>query len=48
LDIAVREAVVQRLPHQLQRIMRTAKGRLPETHDTAAQALDRMRCEMAA
>jgi transcriptional regulator with XRE-family HTH domain len=48
LDIAVREAVVQRLPHQLQRIMRTATGRLPEIHDTAAQALDRMRCEMAA
>lgn len=48
LDIAVREAVVQRLPHQLQRIMRTAAGRLPEIHDTAAQALDRMRCEMAA
>ncbi|MER6714628.1 helix-turn-helix transcriptional regulator [Streptomyces sp. NPDC000877] len=48
LDVAVREAVVQRLPHQLQRIMRTAMGRLPEIHDTAAQALDRMRCEMAA
>jgi hypothetical protein len=48
LGIAVREAVVQRLPHQLQRIMRTATGRLPEIHDTAAQALDRMRCEMAA
>ncbi|MEU0248447.1 hypothetical protein ABZ192_29830 [Streptomyces sp. NPDC006235] len=46
--IAVQEAVVQRLPHQLQRIMRTATGRLPEIHDTAAQALDHMRCEMAA
>ncbi|WP_106974506.1 helix-turn-helix domain-containing protein [Streptomyces iakyrus] len=48
LDMAVREAVVQRLPHQLQRIMRTATGHLPEIHDTAARALDRLRCEMAA
>jgi transcriptional regulator with XRE-family HTH domain len=48
LDVAVREAVAQRLPHQLQRIMRTAMGRLPEIHETAEQALDRMRCEMAA
>lgn len=48
LDAAVREAVVQRLPHQLQRIVRTAEDRLPVVHDTAAQALHRMRSEMAA
>ncbi|MFJ8048242.1 helix-turn-helix domain-containing protein [Streptomyces luteogriseus] len=48
LDIAVREAVAQRLPHQLQRIMRTAAGRLSAAHDAAAQALHRMRSEMAA
>ncbi|MEU7723627.1 helix-turn-helix domain-containing protein [Streptomyces tibetensis] len=48
LDIAVREAVAQRLPHQLQRIMRTAAGRLSAAYDAAAQALQRMRSEMAA
>lgn len=48
LDIAVREAVAQRLPHQLQRVMRTAAGRLSAAHDAAAQALHRMRGEMAA
>ncbi|WP_219918131.1 helix-turn-helix domain-containing protein [Streptomyces sp. A244] len=48
LDIAVREAVAQRLPHQLQRVMRTAAGRLSAAYDAAAQALHRMRSEMAA
>ncbi|MEU6230518.1 helix-turn-helix domain-containing protein [Streptomyces sp. NPDC047042] len=48
LGLAVREATTQRLPHQLQRVMRTADCRLPEVHDAAAQALDRMRHEMAA
>ncbi|MEV5104638.1 helix-turn-helix domain-containing protein [Streptomyces massasporeus] len=48
LDIAVREAVAQRLPHQLQRVMRTAAGRLSAAYDAAAQALHRMRGEMAA
>jgi transcriptional regulator with XRE-family HTH domain len=48
LATAVGEAVMQRLPHQLQRIMRTAGTRLPETREAAAHALDRMRSEMAA
>ncbi|MGW0651770.1 helix-turn-helix domain-containing protein [Streptomyces umbrinus] len=48
LSVAVREATTQRLPHQLQRIMRTANGRLPDVHEAAVQALDRMRHEMAA
>ncbi|MGW6271199.1 helix-turn-helix domain-containing protein [Streptomyces sp. NPDC055060] len=45
---ALGEAVRQRLPHQLQRIIRTAAHRLPEVRDAAAMALDRMRQEMAA
>ncbi|MEV5873698.1 helix-turn-helix transcriptional regulator [Streptomyces sp. NPDC052101] len=48
LDIAIREAVAQRLPHQLQRITRTAETRLPTQHATASQSLDRIRGEMAA
>ncbi|MFI0484348.1 helix-turn-helix domain-containing protein [Actinomadura sp. 9N215] len=48
LDIAVREAVTQRLPHQLQRITRTAGGQLPETRADAEQALSRLRQELAA
>lgn len=48
LNTATAEAVVQRLPHQLQRIVRTAGHRLPTVRDTAVQALDRMRQEMAA
>lgn len=48
LNTAMAEAVVQRLPHQLQRIVRTAGDRLPAVHGTAVQALDRMRQEMAA
>lgn len=48
LDTTIREAVIQRLPHQLQRIMRTAAGRLPQAHGDATAALDLMRSEMAA
>ncbi|WP_406003404.1 helix-turn-helix domain-containing protein [Streptomyces sp. NBC_00829] len=48
LSTAMAEAVVQRLPHQLQRIVRTAGDRLPVVRGTAVQALDRMRQEMAA
>ncbi|WP_063804194.1 helix-turn-helix domain-containing protein [Streptomyces roseifaciens] len=48
LDAAVGEAVVQRLPHQLQRIIRAAGQRLPDTRAAADEALGRMRQEMAA
>ncbi|MFB7741901.1 helix-turn-helix domain-containing protein [Streptomyces sp. NPDC056132] len=48
LDAAVSEATAQRLPHQLQRVIRTAEGRLPEVQGTAADALERLRSEMAA
>ncbi|MEV7886927.1 helix-turn-helix domain-containing protein [Streptomyces sp. NPDC002817] len=48
LGTAVGEAIRQRLPHQLQRIMRAADGRLPDIAETAGQALDQMRREMAA
>ncbi|MYZ37694.1 helix-turn-helix domain-containing protein [Streptomyces sp. SID4917] len=48
LHTATQEAVVQRLPHQLQRIMRTAGSRLPAHQAAASQSLDRIRSEMAA
>ncbi|GGP88923.1 hypothetical protein GCM10010278_79200 [Streptomyces melanogenes] len=48
LEAAVGEAARQRLPHQLQRIMRAAGNRLPSTCDAAAHVLDRLRQEMAA
>ncbi|MEU1819957.1 helix-turn-helix transcriptional regulator [Streptomyces abikoensis] len=48
LNAAVGEAAIQRLPHQLQRIMRAAGQRLPEVRAAAGDALDRMRQEMAA
>ncbi|MFI0409066.1 helix-turn-helix transcriptional regulator [Actinomadura sp. 3N508] len=48
LEAAIREASAQRLPHQLQRILRTASGHLPDIHADAEQALDRLRQEMAA
>jgi hypothetical protein len=48
LHTAVDEAVRQRLPHQLQRIVRTADSRLPEIREAADHALDRIRQEMAA
>ena len=48
LHTAVDEAVRQRLPHQLQRIVRAADHRLPEIREVADHALDRIRQEMAA
>ncbi|GHJ39961.1 helix-turn-helix domain-containing protein [Streptomyces sp. TS71-3] len=48
LRTAIEEAVRQRLPHQLQRIIRAAQSRLPEISEAASLALDRMRLEMAA
>lgn len=48
LHTAVDEAVRQRLPHQLQRIVRAAHYRLPEIREVADHALDRIRKEMAA
>ncbi|GAA2657576.1 XRE family transcriptional regulator [Streptomyces lunalinharesii] len=48
LHTAVQEAVRQRLPHQLQRVVRTAGEQLPELRDAAEHALARMRQEMAA
>lgn len=48
LHTAVDEAVRQRLPHQLQRIVRAADYRLPEIREVADHALDRIRQEMAA
>ncbi|MEW1829033.1 helix-turn-helix domain-containing protein [Streptomyces sp. NPDC088196] len=48
LHTAVDEAVRQRLPHQLQRIVRAADHRLPEIREAADHALDRIRQEMAA
>lgn len=48
LNTAVDEATRQRLPHQLQRIMRAATTRLPEIKEAAAHALHRIRQEIAA
>ncbi|WP_269859578.1 hypothetical protein [Streptomyces sp. RPT161] len=48
LETAVQEALRQRLPHQLQRAIRTAGEALPEVRDTAEQALGSLRREMAA
>ncbi|MER6847704.1 helix-turn-helix domain-containing protein [Streptomyces flaveolus] len=48
LTTAVREAQSQRLPHQLQRVLRTTAGRLPDTHDAATCALAQLRTEIAA
>ncbi|MEU2868636.1 helix-turn-helix domain-containing protein [Streptomyces olivoreticuli] len=48
LKVALGEAMVQRLPHQVQRILRAAGQRLPDIHAAAGEALDRMRQEMAA
>ncbi|MEU2874021.1 hypothetical protein ABZ769_33305 [Streptomyces olivoreticuli] len=48
LGAAMGEAVVQRLPHQLQRIMRAADQRLPDICAAAGEELVRMRQEMAA
>ncbi|MFD3511959.1 helix-turn-helix domain-containing protein [Streptomyces sp. NPDC058657] len=48
LTVALGAAVRQRLPHQLQRIIRTAAGQLPDVRDAAGAALDGIRSEMAA
>ncbi len=48
LTFAIDEALRQRLPHQLQRILRTTGDALPSVHDLAEQALGRLRTEMAA
>lgn len=48
LHSATGEAIRQRLPHQLQRIMRAAGERLPDLRESATEALERMRREMAA
>ncbi|MFH8350096.1 helix-turn-helix domain-containing protein [Streptomyces sp. NPDC018045] len=48
LNEATEAAAHQRLPHQLQRIMRAAGDGLAETRRTAALALERLRQDMAA
>ncbi|MFD6435878.1 helix-turn-helix domain-containing protein [Streptomyces venezuelae] len=48
LDSAVRESVTQRLPHQLQRVIRAAGERLPDVRARAEGALTRLKQEMAA
>ncbi|MEW2582914.1 helix-turn-helix domain-containing protein [Streptomyces virginiae] len=45
---AVREATAQRLPHQLQRVLRAAGEGLPEVRNAAGDALEQLRGEMAA
>ncbi|MFM9442605.1 helix-turn-helix domain-containing protein [Streptomyces acidiscabies] len=48
LEDAVREAAAQRLPHQLQRVIRVAEGRLPESYESAARTLRQVKEEIAA
>lgn len=48
LAAAIREAALQHLPHQLQRIIRIASSLLPDIHAAAAHALERLRKELAA
>ncbi|MFF2013817.1 helix-turn-helix domain-containing protein [Streptomyces sp. NPDC058195] len=48
LTQAVKEARAQRLPHQLQRVVRTSAAALPEVNHTAAQALSQLRAEISA
>ncbi|MFD9812878.1 helix-turn-helix domain-containing protein [Streptomyces sp. NPDC059080] len=48
LDRAILEAAAQRLPHQLQRVMRIAGTGLPAQHAAASRSLDRIRSELAA
>ncbi|MFJ6573323.1 helix-turn-helix domain-containing protein [Streptomyces sp. NPDC091292] len=45
---AVHEAAEQRLPHQLQRVLRATGLLLPSPHEAAARALCQLRAEMAA
>ncbi|AJT62413.3 hypothetical protein T261_0724 [Streptomyces lydicus] len=47
-DTAIREARAQRLPHQLQRIIRAADVALPTSREAAQHSLDELRSEMAA
>lgn len=48
LGTAIQESARQRLPHQLQRIIRSAGRRLPDVRGEAEQALEQIREEMAA
>ncbi|GAA0480257.1 helix-turn-helix domain-containing protein [Streptomyces stramineus] len=48
LTQATAEGAAQRLPHQLQRVIRTAGQQLPDVAVTAAGHLHRLRAEMAA
>ncbi|MBM9508058.1 helix-turn-helix domain-containing protein [Actinacidiphila acididurans] len=48
LTDAIREATRQRLPHQLQRVVRVADVHLPEVTESATHALAGLREEMAA
>ncbi|MEV4506068.1 helix-turn-helix domain-containing protein [Streptomyces klenkii] len=48
LTAATAEAAAQRLPHQLQRIIRTTRSRLPEVSAAATAHLECLRQEMAA
>ncbi len=48
LNAAIDEATRQRLPHQLQRVMRAAAGRLPEINEAAADSLHQIHQEIAA
>ncbi|MFE3328991.1 helix-turn-helix domain-containing protein [Streptomyces sp. NPDC059176] len=45
---AVQEASAQRLPHQLQRVLRAAGENLPDVRNSAGHALEQLRVEMAA
>ncbi|MGW4200381.1 hypothetical protein [Streptomyces sp. NPDC004726] len=48
LATATYEATTQRLPHQLQRVIRTAGNHLPRLREEASDALDVLRQEMSA
>ncbi|MEU5162199.1 helix-turn-helix domain-containing protein [Streptomyces sp. NPDC020875] len=48
LTAATHEATVQRLPHQLQRIVRAADDQLPECRGAAEAALEALKQELAA
>ncbi|MBE1530375.1 helix-turn-helix domain-containing protein [Actinomadura algeriensis] len=48
LESAIGEATSQRLPQQLQRVLRAAGDQLPDTHAHATHALDQLRRDMAA
>ncbi|HLX50189.1 MAG TPA: XRE family transcriptional regulator [Streptosporangiaceae bacterium] len=48
LGAAISEAVLQRLPHQLQRVVRVAGEVVPDIRVAASQAVQRLRDEMSA